>query len=179
MKVRVSVKIRKLSLKKITRVLDNVTIISITTVRVTIIHETANTKAVLQAILVQILTVALKLVFCLTNPNSIRTFTSILLIYTINTRICCLPKCLHYAGSQHLMLWNQVVSNGLVITGVLVLVSQMVFVSKVPKCLESAEMQGDIPQPIYIYIFIFYVAYYIHKQYAHMHMSAMSQRFCF
>ena len=39
------------------------------------------------------------------------------------------------------MLWNEVVSNGLV-TGVLVLVSQMVFVSKVPKCLESAEMPG-------------------------------------
>ena len=54
----------------------------------------------------------------------------------------CLPKCLHYAGSQHLMLWNEVVSNGLVVTGVLVLVSQMVLVSKVPKCLESAEMQG-------------------------------------
>ena len=40
------------------------------------------------------------------------------------------------------MLWNEVVSNGLVVTGVLVLVSQMVFVSKVPNCLESAEMQG-------------------------------------
>ena len=40
------------------------------------------------------------------------------------------------------MLWNGVVSNGLVVTGVLVLVSQMVFVSKVPKCLESAEMRG-------------------------------------
>ena len=34
------------------------------------------------------------------------------------------------------------VLNGLVVTGVLVLVSQMVFVSKVPKCLKSAEMQG-------------------------------------
>ena len=43
-----------------------------------------------------------------------------------------LPKCLNYAVSQHLMLWNEVVSNGLVVTGVLVLVSQMVFVSKVP-----------------------------------------------
>ena len=39
-------------------------IISITTVTVTITHEMANTKAVLQAILVQILTVALKLIFC-------------------------------------------------------------------------------------------------------------------
>ena len=36
------------------------------------------------------------------------------------------------------------VSNGLVVAGVLVLVSQMVFVSKVPKCLESAEMQGGM-----------------------------------
>ena len=34
------------------------------------------------------------------------------------------------------------VSNGLVVSGVLVLVSQMVFVSKVPKCLESAVMLG-------------------------------------
>ena len=41
------------------------------------------------------------------------------------------------------MLWNEVVSNGLVVTGVLVRVSQIVFVSKVPKCLESAEMQGE------------------------------------
>ena len=39
-------------------------IISITTARVTTIHETANTKAALQAILVQILTVASKRVFC-------------------------------------------------------------------------------------------------------------------
>ena len=46
------------------RVLDNVTIVSTTTVRLTIAHEMANTKAVLQAILVQILTAALKLVFC-------------------------------------------------------------------------------------------------------------------
>ena len=47
------------------------------------------------------------------------------------------------------MLWNEVVSNELVVAGVLVLVSQMVFVSKVPKCLESAEMHGgDMPQPI-------------------------------
>ena len=61
MKVRVSVPIGSLCL---TRVLDNVTIISITTVRVTIAHEMANAKAVLQAILVQILTVALKLVLC-------------------------------------------------------------------------------------------------------------------
>ena len=54
------------------------------------------------------------------------------------------------------MLWNEVVLNGLVVAGVLVLVSQMVFVSKVPKCLKSAEMQeGDVPQPIYIYISIY------------------------
>ena len=39
------------------------------------------------------------------------------------------------------MLWNEVLSSRLVVTGVLVLVSQMVFVSKVPKCLERAEMQ--------------------------------------
>ena len=36
------------------------------------------------------------------------------------------------------------VSNGLVVTGVLVLVSQMVFVSKVPKCLKGAEKQGGM-----------------------------------
>ena len=42
------------------------------------------------------------------------------------------------------MLWNEMVSNGLVVTGVLVLASQIVFVSKVPKCLESAEMQGGM-----------------------------------
>ena len=59
-----SVPIGSLCLKIITRVLDNVTIVSITAVRVTITHEMANTKAVLQAILVQILTVVLKLVFC-------------------------------------------------------------------------------------------------------------------
>ena len=53
---------RKSMSEEIFRVLDNVTIISITTVRVTITHEMANTKAVLQAILVQLLTVALKLV---------------------------------------------------------------------------------------------------------------------
>ena len=55
---------RKSMSEVITRVLDNVTIISITTVRVRITHEMASTKAVLQAILVQTLTVALKLVFC-------------------------------------------------------------------------------------------------------------------
>ena len=70
----------------------------------------------------------------------------------------CLPKCLHYAGSQHLMLWNEVVSNGLVnYSGVLVLVvNQMVLVWRVPKCFESAEMQrGDIPLAIYIHIYIY------------------------
>ena len=46
------------------------------------------------------------------------------------------------------------VSNGLVVTSVLVLVSQIVFVSKVPKCLESAEMQGGYA-PVYIYIYIY------------------------
>ena len=66
MKVRVPVPIGSLCLKIITRVLDNVTIISITAVRVTITHEMANTKAVLQAILVQILTPSI-----LPNPNSI------------------------------------------------------------------------------------------------------------
>ena len=72
-----------------TRVPDNVTIISITTVRVTITHEIANTKAVLQATLVHIFTVALKLVFCQIQFISIQTFKSILLIfiYTINTGI--------------------------------------------------------------------------------------------
>ena len=53
-----SVQIGRLCLKIITRVLDNAITISITTARVTIIHETANTKAALQAIQVQILTVA-------------------------------------------------------------------------------------------------------------------------
>ena len=52
------------------------------------------------------------------------------------------------------MLWNEVVSNGLVVTGVLVLVSQMVFVSKVPKCLESAKVQGAGYAPAHIYIYI-------------------------
>ena len=57
------------------------------------------------------------------------------------------------------------VSNGLVVTGVLVLVSQMVFVSKVPKCLESAEMQGGIcPSPYYIrmYVYIYIRTTYIY-----------------
>ena len=86
MKVRVSVPIGSLCLKIITRVLDNVTIISITTVRVTITHEIANTKAVLQAILVQMLTSSIK-TSILPNPNSIRTLKSKLLIYTTNTSI--------------------------------------------------------------------------------------------
>ena len=64
MKVRASVPVGSLCLKIIARVLDNVAIISITTVRATIAHEMANTNTVLQAILVQILTAALKLVFC-------------------------------------------------------------------------------------------------------------------
>ena len=50
-----SVPIGRLCLKIITRVLDNAIIISITTARVTIILEPANTKPALQAILVQIL----------------------------------------------------------------------------------------------------------------------------
>ena len=49
---------RKTCLKMIARILDNDIIVSIATVRVTIVHETANTKAALQAILVQILTIA-------------------------------------------------------------------------------------------------------------------------
>ena len=59
------------------------------------------------------------------------------------------------------MLWNEVGSNGLVVTGVVVLVSHMVFVSKVPKCLESAEMQeGICPSPyIHIYVCIYRYEY--------------------
>ena len=61
-----SVLIGRLCLRIITtRVLDDDIMISITTARVAIIHETANTKAALQATLVQILTVACKLVICL------------------------------------------------------------------------------------------------------------------
>ena len=61
-----------------------------------------------------------------------------------------------------MMLWNEVVSDGLVVTGVLVLVSQMVFVSKVPKCLDSAEMQGGgiCPSP-YIYICVVCVCVHV------------------
>ena len=75
-----SVLIGSLCLKIITRALDNVTVISMATVRVTITHEMANAKDVLQAVLVQILTVAF-----LPNPNQY--FKSILLIYTVNTSI--------------------------------------------------------------------------------------------
>ena len=49
------------------------------------------------------------------------------------------------------------VSNGLVnYICVFVLLNQRVFVCKVPKSLESAEVQeaGDVPQPICIYIYI-------------------------
>ena len=63
MRIRVSVLLGRLCLKIVTRVLDDAIITSITTARVTIIHETANTKAALQAILVQTLTAAWKLVF--------------------------------------------------------------------------------------------------------------------
>ena len=51
------------------------------------------------------------------------------------------------------MLENNVVSNGLVnYTGVLVPANQIVFVSRVPTCLESA----DIYTYIYIYIVFMY-----------------------
>ena len=60
------------------------------------------------------------------------------------------------------MLWNEVVSNGLVVTGVLVLVSQMVFVSKVPKCLESAEMGEICPGYIYLYMYTCIINRYIY-----------------
>ena len=163
MKVRVSVLIGSLCLKMITRALDNVTILSITAVRVTITHEMANTKAVLQAILVQILTVA-----------SIRTFKSILLIYTINTGIylhqminmCAntntnttivttlstqVPTLCRFSTSDALERGG---FEGASCYGVSALGSQMVFVSKVPECLESAEMQGgDMPQPHNIHIY--------------------------
>ena len=57
------------------------------------------------------------------------------------------------------MLWNKVVSNGLVnYTGVLVLVNQKVFVSRFRKCFESADMQGGIyPDP---HIYIIYIHIY-------------------
>ena len=45
------------------------------------------------------------------------------------------------------------VLNGLAVTGVLVLVGQMAVVSKVPKCVESAEMQGGICPSPYIYVY--------------------------
>ena len=67
------------------------------------------------------------------------------------------------------MLWNKVVATGLVeYTGVLVLLSQMVFVSRVPKCPESAKMRGeDIPQLLYIYIYVYtyymYICRYIYR----------------
>ena len=54
----------RLFLKIIARVLVNAISISFAAVRMATIHETANTKAALQAMLVQILTVALKLVLC-------------------------------------------------------------------------------------------------------------------
>ena len=57
------------------------------------------------------------------------------------------------------MLWDEVVSNGLVVAGVLVLVSQMVFVSKVPICLESAEMPRGICLNPYICISIYTYVY--------------------
>ena len=184
MKVRVSVLVGGLCLKIITRVLDNVTIISITTVRVTITHEMANTKAVLQAILVQILTVALKLVFCqiqiqyerlnqyfsYTIDASIyfyqminmcaNTNTNTAIVTTLSTQV---PTLCRFSTSDALERGG--FEYGLVVTGVLVLVSQMVFVSKVPKCLESAEMHGGIcPGPyicicVYIYMHVYLCIY--------------------
>ena len=120
-------------------------------------HETANTKAPLQSVRVQLIETSI----LPTTNGKVEINTS----YTINTstyiyqminrvqiRILmslslprCLPKCLLCASSQHLMHWDKVVSNGLVnYAGALVLVHQIVFASRMPKCLKSAEMQGGI-----------------------------------
>ena len=84
----------------------------------------------------------------------------------------CLPKCLHYAGSQHLMLWNKVVSNGLVnYTGVLVLENQSRWYLS-QRCCNAG---GDMPQP-YTYINLFgwfSIGEDVLNRTIHCHMSIM------
>ena len=84
MRIRVSVLRGRLCLKIITRVLDYAIIISITTARVTIIHDTANTKAALQTILVTSANINSSMkTSILPHTNSIRRFKPILLILSI------------------------------------------------------------------------------------------------
>ena len=66
------------------------------------------------------------------------TDTDTTIVTTLSTQV---PKLCRFSTSDALERGG---SNGLVVTGVLVLVSQMVFVSKMPKCLESAEMRGGM-----------------------------------